>query len=257
MNNNYALIKVSDLRVAYGGKEVLNCPSLQICTGDFVGVIGPNGGGKTTLIKALLKSIPYQGLVEYDSKVEQNGLRRIGYLPQVHQIDRSFPIEVREAVLSGLQAQKGLFKRYAARDKEKVNKLLEMTGIKHLARKSINDLSGGEFQRVMLCRALISEPVLLILDEPNTYVDNRFEGELYHLLAELNKTVTIIMVSHDLGTISQYIKSVVCVNHSVHYHPSNQITPEQLQNYNCPIQLVYHDEIPHTVLCKHALPEKK
>lgn len=257
MNDSHSLIKVSNLRVGYDGKEVLNCPSLEVNPGDFIGVIGPNGGGKTTLIKALLKSIPFQGAVEYDGKIEQNGTRRIGYLPQIHQIDRSFPIEVREAVLSGLQAQKGLFKRYTDDDKAKVEKLLDMTSIKHLSTKSINDLSGGEFQRVMLCRALISEPVLLILDEPNTYVDNRFEGELYHLLAELNKTITIIMVSHDLGTISQYIKSVVCVNHSVHYHPSNQITPEQLQSYNCPIQLVYHDEIPHTVLCKHTLPEKK
>jgi len=249
--NSKILIHATDLRVSYDGHEVLHCAELSIREGDFIGIIGPNGGGKTTLIKALLKSISYQGVVRYDPMVQQNGVRRIGYLPQIHQIDRSFPIQVREVVMSGLQAEKGLYRRYGKADKAKADALLSLTGINHLSGKSINELSGGEFQRVMLCRALISDPVLLILDEPNTYVDNRFEGELYHLLEELNKTITIIMVSHDLGTISQYIKSVVCVNRSVHYHPSGQITPEQLQNYNCPIQLVFHDEIPHTVLSKH------
>lgn len=249
---NKTLIEVSDLRVSYDGHQVLDCPELRVTEQDFIGVIGPNGGGKTTLIKALLKNIPFQGSIRYDAAIEYNGLRRIGYLPQIHHIDRSFPIQVREVVLSGLQAQKGLFRSFSGKDKSKAQSLLEMTGVKHLSNKSINELSGGEFQRVMLCRALISDPVLLILDEPNTFVDNRFEGELYHILEKLNQSMTIIIVSHDLGTISQYIKSVVCVNRSVHYHPSNQITPEQqLHNYNCPIQLVFHDEIPHTVLSKH------
>jgi len=251
MTEGEILIEAIDLKVAYDGKEVLNCPFLQVWERDFIGVIGPNGGGKTTLIKALLKSIPYNGRVIYNRKVEQNGIRRIGYLPQIHKIDRSFPIQAHEVVLSGLQAQKGLLKRYTETDRKRASELLKMVGINHLSSRSINDLSGGEFQRVMLCRSLISDPALLVLDEPNTYVDSRFENELYHLLAELNKNVAIIMVSHDLGTITQYIKSVVCVNHSVHYHPSNQITPEQLKNYNCPIQLVYHGEIPHTVLCRH------
>ena len=248
---NDVLIDVSALKVAYDGREVLDCPQLSIRQGDFIGIIGPNGGGKTTLVKAMLKSIPYSGEVSYGRVLEQNSTRRIGYLPQVHPIDRSFPIEVREVVLSGLQARKGLFGRYAKKDYGRAKELLEITGINHLSNNSICEISGGEFQRVMLCRALISDPVLLILDEPNTFVDNRFEGELYHLLKKLNETITIVMVSHDLGTITQYIKSVVCVNRSVHYHPSNQISPEQLQNYNCPIQLVYHSDIPHTVLCNH------
>lgn len=251
MEKNNVLIEISGLKVAYDGREVLDCPKLEIRQGDFIGVIGPNGGGKTTLVKAILKSIPYKGVISYDRRLEQDRVRRIGYLPQVHQIDRSFPIEVRDVVLSGLQAEKGLWGRYAKNDRLKASALLEKTGVSHLSGQPVSGISGGEFQRVMLCRALISDPLLLILDEPNTFVDNHFEGELYHLLKNLNETITIVMVSHDLGTITQYIKSVVCVNRTVHYHSSNRISPEQLQNYNCPIQLVYHDDIPHTVLGKH------
>ena len=246
------LIEAIGLKAGYEGREVVDCPALQVHEHDFIGVIGPNGGGKTTLVRALLKSIPYRGEVRYSPKIEQNGVRKIGYLPQIHRIDRSFPIPVREVVLSGLQAQKGLTGRYTRADRQKAEALLEMTDINPLSDRPINDISGGEFQRVMLCRALISDPALLVLDEPNTYVDSRFENELYRLLAELNQKMAIMMVSHDLGTIARYIKSVVCVNRTVHIHPSNVITPEQLENYNCPIQLVYHEEIPHTVLGRHT-----
>ncbi len=112
--------------------------------------------------------------------------------------------------------------------------------------------AGGELQRVLLCRALISDPQLLILDEPTTFVDNRFEKELYELLAELNERMAIVMVSHDLGTVSRYVKSMACINRCFHYHPSNTITAEQLQEYDCPIQLISHGPIPHTVLSSHA-----
>lgn len=248
---NEPLIAVEGLKVSYDGKQALDCPSLLVCPGDFIGVIGPNGGGKTTLVKALLKSIPYQGKVAYSDTLESRGVRRIGYLPQVHAVDKSFPIEVLDVVLSGLQAEKKLFGRYSKKDRQKAEELLDFTGVKSLKNRIIGDLSGGEFQRVMLCRALISDPLLLILDEPNNFVDNAFENELYQLLKRLNEKMTILMVSHDIGTITRHVKSIVCVNRTAHYHPSGQITPEQLDNYNCPIQLVYHDEIPHTVLCKH------
>ena len=251
MPTDEILIRAEGLKVYYDQREVLDCPALTIRKRDFIGIIGPNGAGKTTLVKALLKSIPCEGNVVYGPAVEAGGIRRIGYLPQVHSIDRSFPISVAEVVLSGLQAKKGLFKRYTESDRQKAQETLEVIGIKHLSDKSIGQLSGGEFQRTMLCRALISDPVLLILDEPNTFVDNRFENELYRLLAGINDRIAIVIVSHDLGTITQHIRSIVCVNRTVHYHPSNHITSEQLRNYNCPIQLVYHGDIPHTVLCKH------
>ena len=106
-------------------------------------------------------------------------------------------------------------------------------------------------QRALLCRALISDPKLLILDEPTNFVDNKFEKELYEILASLNDRMAIVMVSHDLGTITSYVKSIVCVNRTVHRHNTNNITPEQLANYNCPIQLITHGDVPHTVLKRH------
>ena len=128
---------------------------------------------------------------------------------------------------------------------------MERTGIEHLRKKVIGELSGGQMQRAFLSRALISKPKLLILDEPNTYVDNKFEGELYELLTKLNEQMAIVIVTHDLGTVSQYVKSIACVNRGLHLHPSNIISQEQLDNYNCPIQLITHGHIPHTVLENH------
>lgn len=190
---------------------------------------------------------PLAGKIEY----ARTDLR-IGYLPQIKNIDRTFPISVTDIVLSGLAARKGLFGRYGKADQKRALELLEEIGIGRLAGRPVGALSGGELQRVLLCRSLISEPQLLILDEPTTFVDNRFEKELYELLARLNERMAIIMVSHDLGTISRYVKSIVCINRCFHYHPSNILTQEQLAEYDCPIQLISHGPVPHTVLTRHS-----
>ena len=215
-------------------------------------MIGPNGGGKTTLVKTILKALPYSGEVQYSPVIGSDGYRAIGYLPQVSDIDKSFPISVCEVVLSGLQARKRLFGRYSAADKAKALQLLDLCGIETIARRPIGELSGGQLQRTLLCRALISDPKVLILDEPANFVDNKFEKELYAILRQLNDRMAIIMVSHDLGTITSHVKSIVCVNRHVHRHNSNVITPEQLHNYDCPIQIVSHGTVPHTVLEEHA-----
>jgi zinc transport system ATP-binding protein len=135
--------------------------------------------------------------------------------------------------------------------KLRANELLEQTGINHLRKRPIGELSGGQLQRVFLCRALIASPRLLILDEPSSYVDNKFENELYGILHELNKEMAIIMVSHDVGTITSYVKTIACVNRQLNYHQSNIITEEQLVDYNCPIQIISHGDVPHTVLEHH------
>lgn len=242
------LIRIKDLSVGYpGDPPIVNDINLSISTRDYIGVIGPNGGGKTTFIRTLTGALlPLGGTIKQTIK----GLKT-GYLPQIKSIDTSFPISVSDVVMSGLMADKGIFGRYKRADKVLSIKLLEEVGIGNLSQRTIRGLSGGELQRVMLCRALISEPQLLILDEPTTFVDNKFERELYELLSELNKRMAIIMVSHDLGTISRYVKSIVCINHCFHYHPSNVITTEQLQGYDCPIQLISHGTVPHTVLSQH------
>ena len=248
-----SLISLKDVSVGYDDRQkVLDHVNLDILPNDFIGVIGPNGGGKTTLVKTILKALPYSGEVQYSPVIGSDGYRAIGYLPQVSDIDKSFPISVCEVVLSGLQARKRLFGRYSAADKAKALQLLDLCGIESIARRPIGELSGGQLQSTLLCRALISDPKVLILDEPANFVDNKFEKELYAILRQLNDRMAIIMVSHDLGTITSHVKSIVCVNRHVHRHNSNVITPEQLHNYDCPIQIVSHGTVPHTVLEEHA-----
>lgn len=243
------LIEVVNVTAGYGKNIVLRNVSLTINSNDFIGIIGPNGGGKTTLIRLLVGQLkPLSGEVVFHTK--GNG-SLIGYLPQANQVDKSFPISVKEVVLSGLLEKKGLFGAYSEKQKKTALSLMKQAGIEHLKGKSIGQLSGGQLQRALLCRALISQPQVLILDEPNTYVDSNFEGELYEMLRKLNERMAIVMVSHDLGTITSYVKTIACVNGTLFYHQSNQITNEQLAAYNCPIQIIAHGPVPHTVLLDH------
>ena len=244
-----ALLKIEDLSCGYDKVPVLEKVNIEVFEKDFMGVIGPNGGGKTTLLKAILGLIkPEKGKITFGKEL-QGRKKPIGYLPQVRHIDKKFPITVFDVVLSGaiMTGQQ----RPRAAEREKAERLLAEMGIAEIRNKAIGELSGGQMQRVFLCRALFSDPKLLILDEPDTFVDNRFEGELYEKLRRLNEEIAIILVSHDVGTISTYVKTIACVNHYLHYHPSNVITQEQLEGYNCPIQLISHGEIPHTILKHH------
>lgn len=243
------LIQIKNLTVAYDKVPVLQNVNIDIEERDFIGVIGPNGGGKTTLLKAILGLVkPVEGTISFRKDV-QGRKKPIGYLPQVKHIDRKFPITVFDVVLSGSIMENRRKERAEA--KAKVDQLLIEMGVANIRNKAIGELSGGQMQRVFLCRALISNPKVLILDEPDTFVDNRFEGELYQKLRALNKEIAIILVSHDVGTISSYVKTIACVNNDLHYHPSNIISQEQLHAYNCPIQVISHGEIPHTVLKHH------
>lgn len=182
---------------------------------------------------------------------QENGKCVIGYLPQINQIDKKFPISVNDVVLSGLMSHKKILGRYTLQDKKRAEELMEQMGVLHLKTKNIGDLSGGQLQRVFLCRAIISTPQLLILDEPDTYVDSSFEGELYDILDQLNQHMAIIIVSHDVGTICSHVKTIACVNKTLCYHESNIISQEQLKAYNCPIDLITHGEVPHRVLKHH------
>ncbi|MFO8022022.1 MAG: ATP-binding cassette domain-containing protein [Perlabentimonas sp.] len=244
------ILEIESASAGYGQDIVLKDVNLTISDLDFIGVIGPNGGGKTTLLKLLLGELkPIKGKVVYYPQSPDETL--FGYLPQTTNVDSKFPITVLDVVLSGLFGKKGVGGRFTAQDKDLALAMLNQIGIAHLRNKPIGELSGGQIQRVFLSRALVSHPRLLILDEPNTFVDNKFEKELYELLKELNKEMAIIMVSHDLGTITSHVKSIACVNRHLHYHPSNIISTEQLAAYDCPIQIIAHGVVPHTVLSKH------
>ncbi len=244
------LIKIENLSVGYDKEPVLHDVNLEIHEKDFLGIIGPNGGGKTTLLKAILGLLkPMKGKIIFREDINRRK-KPIGYLPQVKHIDRNFPITVYEVVRSG-SIMKNTKQVTSTQIKQKVELLLTEMGISGIRNKAIGDLSGGQMQRVFLCRALLSDPKILILDEPDTFVDNRFEGELYEKLKELNKEMAILLVSHDVGTISSYVKTIACLNGELHYHPDNIITQSQLDGYNCPIKIISHGDIPHTVLKSH------
>jgi len=248
-NEHSRIVEIRNVTAGYGRDVVLKNVSLDIYDDDFIGIIGPNGGGKTTFLKLLIGQVkPFSGEVSYSTSGKQ---LPIGYLPQAGMLDKNFPITVMEVVLSGLLSQKGLTGRYSKAQRQLANDYLRKTGIEALKHRPIGELSGGQLQRTLLCRALISEPKLLILDEPNTYVDTNFEGELYEILKELNQRMAIIIVSHDLGTITSYVKTIACVNRTLFYHKSNQLSTELLAAYNCPIQIIAHGPVPHTVLLEH------
>ena len=247
-----SLVEIRNLSVGYGQNIVLRDVNLSINQFDFVGVIGPNGGGKTTLLKALLGLLtPLSGEIVFSQSMTAGNSHRIGYLPQINNIDRKFPVTVFDVVRSGLMSRQRLTGRYSSEENDHANDLMSEMGISGIRNKAIGELSGGQIQRALLCRALVNSPKLLILDEPNTYVDNRFERELYEKLKILNQKLAILLVSHDLGTISTYVKSYACVNSSLHYHAGNKVTPELLKSYECPIQMISHGDVPHTVLYNH------
>lgn len=245
------LVTLRDVGVSYDGYEALRHVDLEIEEDDFLGIIGPNGGGKTTLVKAILGTVPHTGSIRLAPELFRGKERLIGYMPQITVFDRSFPISLLEVVLSGLQGRRGFLSGYTRADRAKARELLDAAGIGDAARSPIGEVSGGQMQRALLCRAVVSDPKLLILDEPANFVDNLFENELYRMLRELNGRMAIVMVSHDIGTITSVVKEIVCVNRTVHRHRSNIITEEQLRNYDCPIQILTHGRIPHTVLEHH------
>ncbi len=244
------LFEMHSLSASYGANIVLQDVDFSVSENDFIGVIGPNGGGKTTLLKIILGLLkPVKGNITFNSEF-LNG-NSIGYLPQISTGDMNYPVTVTDIILSGLMISKGFISRMSSSDKKKAKMVIDELGLSEMAGSTLNELSGGQMQRVFLGRAIIGNPRLLLLDEPGNFVDTTFENDFYEKLRELNMRMAILMVSHDVGTISSHIKSFACVNRSLHYHPSHEITNEDLLAYGCPIQLVTHGEVPHTVLKIH------
>jgi zinc transport system ATP-binding protein len=243
---NKVLIDIQNLNAGYDDNIVLKDVSLKIFENDFLGIIGPNGGGKTTLIKAILGLIkPFSGNIVFDANLKY----RIGYMPQIHLIDRKFPILVSEVVASGLIANKHISK---SEKKEKVRETIRKMDIEALAGNAINELSGGQLQRALLARAIVNDPELLILDEPNSYVDKRFESRFYHLLQEINEKTAIVLVSHDIGTVISSVKNIACVNETLHYHEGSDIDGDWLEEHMaCPFEVIAHGDVPHRILKTH------
>ena len=251
MNNS--IIKIENLSAGYDRKTVLHDINLEISEKDFLGIIGPNGGGKTTLMKVILGLLkPSEGKITfYDNGMPVEQLE-IGYLPQYNSIDKKFPISIYEVILSGLNRQKSLFSRFTKEHHERVKETISMMGLEGMENKPIGQLSGGQMQRALLGRAIVSNPKAIILDEPNTYIDKCFEARLYSLLEEINKQRAVILVSHDIGSVLQTVKSIACVNGTLDYHPQSEVSVEWIEEkLQCPIELLGHGELPHRVLKKH------
>ena len=226
-----SIVSLSNVTVRYDDYVAIDGVNLDIFADDFICIIGPNGGGKTTLIKAILGTLPHSGEVRLSQSLFNGSKRLIGYLPQHSTFDRNFPISVLEVVMSGLQSERGFSTKYSRADREKATQLLEKMGIIEVAERQIGEVSGGQMQRALLCRAVISEPKLLILDEPTNFIDKQFESELYDILKQLNERMAIVMVSHDVNNISPAVKSIVCVNRKLHRHNTNTLSHNQLREY--------------------------
>jgi zinc transport system ATP-binding protein len=247
-----SLISLTNVFAGYPQTPVLENINLTVNPLDFIGLIGPNGGGKTTLLKLLLGLIkPQQGSVTILDKPVNQGRKYIGYVPQLLELDHTFPIRVKDVVIMGRLGKRKLFHRYNRKDEEIVRRSLDQVGMTELGDRPIGDLSGGERQRVYIARALASEPKILLLDEPTANVDSQVQASIYELLRELNEYITILMISHDLGAVSSYVKTVGCLNRTLHYHHNKLITPQMIEaTYQCPVDLIAHG-VPHRVFPDH------
>lgn len=248
------ILEIKEISVGYeANKPILKNVDLTVYENDFLGIIGPNGGGKTTLLKTILGLIkPTEGSVKfYKNNIESK--INLGYLPQINKIDRNFPISVFDVILSGLTAKRKLYSYYTEEQRNKARQTADLMGLSTFLERPIGNLSGGQLQRTLLGRAIVDDPDLLILDEPSSYVDKRFETDFYKILEEINKNTAIILVSHDVGTVVSMVKNIACVNEGLHYHAGSNISTNWLeQTYTtCPIEIVGHGDFPHRVLEKH------
>lgn len=226
------LIQIQHLTAGYDNKQVLDNVSLTIYDHDYLGIIGPNGGGKTTLVRLILGlKEPQGGSIKYYRDGQEVNNISMGYLPQYNALDRQFPISVYEVVLSGLSKTKGLFARYTKEHHQQVEDTLERMQLLDMKDRPIGTLSGGQLQRVLLARAIVSKPDIVILDEPNTYIDRRFQKQMYEMLEQINQDCAIIIVSHDIAEVLNNVKHIACVNHHIHYHDTTEMPKEKLEEH--------------------------
>jgi zinc transport system ATP-binding protein len=253
------IVEIKDLDFAYGGEAVLEDVNLTVRQKDFTAIIGPNGGGKTTLLKLMLGLLsPVKGTVHIDGKPPQEASHCIGYVPQNVHANQSFPITAIDVVLMGMLAPRKRLSRRSATNRRDAFAALERMEMAAHADKKIGTLSGGQRQRVFIARALVARPKLLLLDEPTASIDTKGQADFYQFLKELNQDIPVLVVSHDLLVVSRYVESVACVNKKLHYHDHAEITGDMLETMYacsveevCPVELVAHG-LPHRVLADHG-----
>lgn len=243
-NDDASAILVESLWFSYNGHPVLEDVNLSIPQGDFVSFVGPNGGGKTTLLKLILGLLrPSRGHVQVFGIAPEQARPRIGYMPQHPDLDPQFPATVLDVALMGrLGHGRRRFGPYSKEDKEAVARALDQVGLHNVRKQPFSSLSGGQRQRLLIARALACDPELLLLDEPTANLDMVMEGDLYELLQTLNQRLTVVMVSHDLGFVSRIVKNVICIKRRVLMHPTCEITGEIINEmYGSPMRMVRHN----------------
>jgi len=259
MQDQKPIVEIKNVWFSYNGRKVLQDVSLTIRQGDFIAMIGPNGGGKTTLLKLMLGLLrPDRGSIRIMGRPAHKASHYIGYVSQDVHLNRSFPITAIDVVLMGKLEPKKRWGRSSARDRREALEMLERMEVAAYASSKIGELSGGQRQRVFIARALVTQPKVLLLDEPTASIDAKGQAEFYRMLQVLNRDMTILVVSHDLVAISTHVKSVACVNKRLHHHHQAEITGEMLEEMYpctdediCPVELVAHG-LPHRVLKHHG-----
>ncbi|MCK4504886.1 MAG: metal ABC transporter ATP-binding protein [Candidatus Aegiribacteria sp.] len=245
-------IEIRDLSAGYrAGQPVLKNINLTVIRNDFIAIIGPNGGGKTTLLKVILGLIkPWSGEVSVlGQPVISKGVRlRMGYVPQLIP-GKSFPVTVMDVVLMGRLGNSGFFRHFTEADRSAAEKYLLIMGILHLSNDSMDSLSGGQKQRVLIARALAGEPDILLLDEPVASVDHETQESFFNLLADLNDSITIVLVTHDVGAVSAHVRNIACINRTLISHGETLSADAVSRAYGCPFELISHG-VPHRVIGK-------
>jgi len=255
-NQSDPIVEIRNLSCGYGSHPVLSNVTLDIYPGDFVGFLGPSGSGKTTLLRAILGSTDiYHGEILIDHISTSFKRPKIGYVPQLETIDWNFPVTVEEVVLMGRTMDNVLFPWHSTADKEIAYEMLDRLGIENLGRRHIQELSGGQQQRVFLARALVSNPNLLLLDEPTTGVDIKTRDEVMHLLHDLNhQGITILLTTHEINAVAAHLPTIVCMNNTIiaKGSPSDVFTPENfLKTYNTELLVIQHQGMTLVVESPH------
>ncbi|MBW1893269.1 MAG: ABC transporter ATP-binding protein [Deltaproteobacteria bacterium] len=235
-------IEIRNVFFSYDKEVILENVNINIQKGDFAGIVGPNGGGKTTLLKLILGRLkPDRGEIKVFGNDPKKSYLRIGYMPQHAYLDTLFPVSVMDVVLMG-RLGRSLGGRYSKKDRQAAETALEEMKITSMAERHFSELSGGQRQRTLIARALCSEPELLLLDEPTANVDPEVEEAFFDILKNLNKRMTILIVSHDIGFVSQKVKSAICVNRCVVVHPTSEINGMMIKDiYGGDVCMIRHD----------------